>query len=182
MVPTKSGAYLYLLCYFQRLAGDVAEIGSWQGRSASFIARATREAGNGRFFAIDHFKGNIGKEQHYKVGKDDLSDLRDGFTRNMRAAGLEDSVTLYDMPSKDAAAQIADGSLRFLFIDGDHTREGVEKDLALFVPKLKPGAIVVFDDFSPAFPGVVSATDDFIARTRPTRKLAYGNGLVVELP
>jgi len=58
MTTKQSGQNLYSLSYFQEEKGDVVEIGTWQGRSASFLARATHESGNGDFFAIDHFQGS----------------------------------------------------------------------------------------------------------------------------
>jgi len=61
MITPRSGQLLYSLCVIQEARGDVVEIGSWQGRSTSFLARAVRDSGNGHFFAIDHFKGNVGK-------------------------------------------------------------------------------------------------------------------------
>ena len=40
-------------------------------------------------------------------------------------------------------------SLEFLFIDGDHTFEGVAKDIDMYFPLLTPGGIVVFHDYLP---------------------------------
>jgi hypothetical protein len=130
MITPKSGQLLFTMCYLQDLKGDVVEIGSWQGRSTSFLARAVKESGNGRFFAIDHFKGNVGKENRYVVGKEDLSDLESGFLSNMKRLKLDDSVSLMAMANESAAAKI-DENVRFLFIDGDHTKKGVEKDIEL---------------------------------------------------
>jgi predicted O-methyltransferase YrrM len=174
--------HLFALCYFQTERGDVAEIGSWQGRSASFLARAVAESGNGRFFAIDHFKGNVDRHHLFVIGAADLSDLEAGFRGHMARIGLADNVDLLAMSSAEAAARIADRSLRFLFIDGDHSREGVEADLALFLPKLVPGAIVAFDDFAPVnFPGVRAAIEGLLKRTVSTRVMTYPNTLVLKL-
>ena len=134
MIARQSGQHLYALCYFQREKGDVVEVGSWQGRSASFLARAVRESGNGHFHSIDHFLGNVGKEHFYVVKKKDLSDLAAGFEKNMERIGLSDSVHLLNMPNEQAAEKLAGAQVRFLFIDGDHTRNGVKKDIDLFFP------------------------------------------------
>lgn len=79
MISPKSGQFLYTMCYMQQLKGDVVEIGSWQGRSTSFLARAVSNSQNGTFYAVDHFKGNAGKENYYVVGQKDLSDLKNNF-------------------------------------------------------------------------------------------------------
>lgn len=181
MITPRSGQILYSLCMFQETVGDVVEIGSWQGRSTSFLARATRDSGNGRFFAIDHFKGNIGKEKSYIVGKEDLSDLKSNFIENMETIKLNCSVNLLDMPNWEAAERFAHNQIRFLFIDGDHTYDGVSKDIELFFPKLCPGAIVVFDDFSAAFPGVLKAVEQLLQSAEITRCMSYQNTLVISL-
>lgn len=181
MLSSESGKFLYALCYMQQIAGDVVEIGSWQGYSTSFLASAVRDSGNGMLYAIDHFRGNVGKEDRYRVGTDDLSDLRANFERNMRQLGLRDHLTLLDMPNEQAVKRLAGRNVRFLFIDGDHTREGVQKDIGLFFPHLLPGAIVVFDDFAARFPGVVEATDELLGRTPVRRVFSYRNTLVLSL-
>jgi predicted O-methyltransferase YrrM len=181
MVTPQSGQMLYSLCVMQGVPGDVVEIGSWQGRSTSFLARAASESKNGRFFAIDHFRGNAGKEESYVVGKEDLSDLKNNFLENMRKLGLESEVNLMDMPNSEAAIHFHPNQIRFLFIDGDHTAEGVSRDIELFFPKLCSGAIVVFDDFSNAFPGLLDVLDNLLKSKAITQRLSYKNTLVIRL-
>jgi len=181
MVTPHSGQILYTLCLMQDAIGDVVEIGSWQGRSSSFLARAAEDSKNGQFYAIDHFRGNSGKEGSYVVGKEDLSDLKGNFLDNIRKVGLQASVELLDMPNIEASLRFSPQQIRFLFIDGDHTAEGVSKDIELFFPKLCPGAIVVFDDFSPAFPGLVNVLDTLLTQNYISRCFSYQNTLVVRL-
>ena len=180
MIDSGSGRHLYSLCYFQVEEGDVVEIGSWQGRSTSFLARAVENSGNGNFYAVDHFKGNVGKESHYIIEKDDMSDLKAGFLNNIERVGLSSTVNLLDMKNEDAARVLEISKIRFLFIDGDHTREGVERDIALFFTKLVNGAIVVFDDFSRAFPGVIEAVDALLEKKKHSRVMSYKNTLVLK--
>ncbi len=181
MTSLKSGQFLYSLCYNQELSGDVVEIGSWQGRSSAFLAQATKDARNGNFFAIDHFKGNVGKEGFYKVGMDDLSDLKENFLKNMKMIGLAENVTLLDMPNTEAIKELVDKKVRFLFIDGDHTKEGVKRDIELFFPLLQKDSIVVFDDYSDHFPGLVEAVNSLIAAEKVSRTMYYSNTLVIKI-
>lgn len=180
MLSAEAGKFLYALCYMQKEQGDVVEVGSWQGYSTSFLGRAVKDSGNGRLHAVDHFQGNIGKESFYVVGEDDLSDLKANFLRNMERLELSEHVTLHDMPNDRAAAELSEERVRFLFIDGDHSREGVEKDIRLFFPLLIPGAIVVFDDFTGAFPGLVGAVDDLLSRRDFRRKFSFEKTLVLK--
>ena len=177
MLSEESGKILYVLCATQLLDGDVVEIGSWQGYSTSFLGRATRDSRNGTFFAIDHFRGNEGKQRYYVVGEPDLSDLRMNFERNMKTIGIWDDIELLDMPNREAAARLAGRSVRFLFIDGDHSRAGVEADIALFFPLLQSGSIVVFDDFSEEGIELVRAVDALLDRQPLSRVFSYSNTL-----
>lgn len=179
MISPKSGQLLYSMCYMQQLKGDVVEIGSWQGRSTSFLARAVSNSQNGNFYAVDHFKGNAGKEKFYVVSKSDLSDLENNFLSNMERIGLSDHVRLLNMPTELAEREIENINIRFLFIDGDHTKKGVEKDIELFFPKLMQGSIIVFDDFSKDFSGLVEAVDTLIAEREFSRIMSYHNTLVL---
>lgn len=47
-----------------------------------------------------------------------------------------------------------------LFIDGAHDREAVVGDFQAWAPSLRPGAIVAFHDYAPAWPGVGEAIHD----------------------
>lgn len=181
MISEQSGKMLYALCYMQETRGDVVEIGSWQGRSASFLAMAVKDSGNGRLYAVDHFRGNVGKEHYYVVNKEDLSDLRSNFIRNMTRLSLMDEIHLFDMTNDEAASRMDGVAIRFLFVDGDHTADGVRKDIALFFPKLVPGAIVVFDDFSPHFPDLCGAVDELLAAKMPPKVMSYHNTIVLKL-
>lgn len=180
MISAKSGQFLFSLCYMQDIEGDVVEIGSWQGRSTIFLAKAVQGAKNGRFFAIDHFKGNVSKEHFYVVGKKDLSDLKTNFLGNMKNFGVINTVNLLDMPNYEAIKSLSGSSIRFLFIDGDHTKEGVKKDIELFLPKLVQGAIVVFDDYKEDFPGLVETVDELVKGKSFSRMMYYDNTLVLK--
>jgi hypothetical protein len=181
MIGTYSGSHLYSLCYFQKEKGDVVEIGSWQGRSTVFLGWATKNSGNGELFAIDHFQGNIGKEKYYVVETEDLSDLKNGFEENMRNAGLSDSVTLIPHKSSFAKKTLSNRMIRFLFIDGDHSAEGVSTDIELFFPLLVKGGLVVFDDFSHSQLGIVAAAEKILAKNAHSRVMSYANTLVIKI-
>ena len=53
-------------------------------------------------------------------------------------------------------------SLDCIFIDGDHTFEGVRSDIKLFAPIVKRGGYMLFDDVSRQFPGTVRAVNTFV--------------------
>jgi len=63
--------------------------------------------------------------------------------------------------SKDVAPAIEDGTLDGVFIDGCHYYECVEEDLRMWVPKVRKGGFIAGHDFSPQWPGVVRAVQEF---------------------
>jgi hypothetical protein len=60
-----------------------------------------------------------------------------------------------------AAALLSGGPpLGFAFIDADHSREGVERDRAAWLPLIRPGGWIGGHDYGhPLFPGVREAVD-----------------------
>ena len=64
--------------------------------------------------------------------------------------------------SAQTAEKVADGTLDFVFIDADHSYEGVCRDIQAWLPKVKSGGWIGGHDYGdPAFPGVERAVDVF---------------------
>ncbi len=180
MIAPRSGEILYTLCYMQDIQGDVVEIGSWQGRSTSFLGRAVEQSRNGRLYAIDHFGSGDKQGEATGSNNDQAHALKKAFCINMQRTGLEKVVCLLDLPSELAVAKIGHHEIRMLFIDGNHTKEGVQKDVELFFPLLLKGALVVFDDYSHRFPGVVGVVNELLESGTLTRAMSYHNTMVLK--
>jgi predicted O-methyltransferase YrrM len=114
------------------------EIGSALGKSASHIGMALKENGRGILYAID---------PHQPTEWNDFNaiDSFKEFTRNIYALGLREQVSIIRSYS-DAAAREWRLPIDLIFIDGDHSYEGVKRDWELFLPHIKPSGIVVFHD------------------------------------
>ncbi len=134
----------------------VVEIGSYEGMTAAFLAECMSDAGHlNHVVSIDPFEraptspGNpAGK---YKA-----------YLRTMHDRGLEDRCMPLVAFSHHAAPVVPD-RIGFLIVDGNHDYESVVQDLALFAPKILPGGFIFIDDYTEAYPGVVRATDEFVA-------------------
>ena len=85
------------------------------------------------------------------------------------------------MNNTEAAARIKDNTIRFLFIDGDHSKEGVQKDIELFFPMLTKGSIIVFDDYFDGFEGLLAAVDEFLENQDVERYFYYRHTLVIKV-
>jgi hypothetical protein len=68
---------------------------------------------------------------------------------------------IYRAMSHEVVDQFKDGSLDFVFIDGDHSYDGVKLDISLWLPKVKPGGWIGGHDYDhPKLPGVSKAVDE----------------------
>jgi predicted O-methyltransferase YrrM len=165
MITLRRAMYLYWLSYAGSVAGDVIEIGSWQGRSTIALAQGCQDSDNGVVHAVDTFQGNPGNESMYVVGAEDRSDLEPNFHRNIATAGLTDRVKVYAMTSADAVDSVrkAAPSVRMMYIDGEHSYDAVKDELDRYAPLLAPGGLMTFDDYSTRYPGVADAIHEHLA-------------------
>ena len=126
--------------------GVCVEIGSARGKSACYIGSALKANGLGKLYAID---------PHIMTAWNDQAsvDTIGIMSANIRKLGLSDVVEIIRMRSEDAAL-VWTRPIDILFIDGDHSYEGVRRDWDLFAPHVSPFGVVVFHDtiwdFGPA--------------------------------
>jgi Methyltransferase domain len=64
-----------------------------------------------------------------------------------RLEPFKDKAKYYRMLSTEAAKQIPDNSLDYIYIDARHDYCGVKEDLEAYWPKMRPGAIIAGHDF-----------------------------------
>jgi hypothetical protein len=76
------------------------------------------------------------------------------------AKSKPDKVTVLHMRSQRAATSFADGSIDFIYIDGDHSVKGVKSDIGSYLPKVRDGGILCGDDYD--LPTVREAVDELI--------------------
>jgi MMP 1-O-methyltransferase len=119
--------------------GAIVEIGSWKGRSTTWMALGARTAGR-RVYAID---------PHRHSREDPGATTLPEFLDNLRRAGAAGFVDPLVMTSEEAAAQIS-GPVELLFIDGDHSDEAARRDAELWLPRLIEGGTVMFHDVATA--------------------------------
>jgi predicted O-methyltransferase YrrM len=113
---------------------DVLEIGSFEGRSTIFwLEYLPRSA----VTAIDTFQGTTRFHE----------DTEGRFDRNLAPYGAR--VRKIKSPSSLALSQLHNEGARFdlAYIDGDHFRNAVMADCLLVWPMLRPGGIMILDDY-----------------------------------
>jgi len=147
---------------------QIAEIGSWRGRSTAALADNTP----GTVFAIDTWEGS--KETDFDPGfqAGGAEWLWQEFLRN-RA----DNVRWARMASVEAARWFAGQGETFdmIFIDGAHDYESVKEDIAAWRPLLAPGGLFCGHDYWPDGE-VTRAVNDTISAHAAAGSIWVANG------
>lgn len=126
----------------------IVEIGAYVGRS-SHVLCTTAKLRNCKVISIDPFLPAFDGWHN--------SDPKSAFTENVLTKF--DNLQLIEGYSQDVYEQVP--NCDFLFIDGDHSYEGVKSDMELYLPKLKPGARVAFHDYvGSSFYGLQQAVNE----------------------
>jgi MMP 1-O-methyltransferase len=119
--------------------GAIVEIGSWKGRSTVWLAAGARLAGQ-RVHAID---------RHTQSLEDPSANTLAEFLQNIEMAGVADAIEPLVMSSAEAAG-IVRGPVELLFVDGDHSFDGVRRDAEIWLPRVMDGGLVMFHDVATA--------------------------------
>jgi predicted O-methyltransferase YrrM len=116
----------------------VVEIGSARGRSTCFIGTALKENGSGKLYAIDPHTPNLWNDE-------DSPDTYRTLSKNVEKFGLGPYVEIMRATSEEIAPQWQ-LPIDILFIDGDHSYEGVKRDWEVFSQFVQPFGCVIFHD------------------------------------
>ena len=121
------------------------ELGCWKGKSTAHMAVEIINSGKDiKFDCVD-----IWAEEMYESAKDVQNlfgdDLYNEFLKNVEP--VQHVLNIKRMDSAISANDYADESVDFVFIDADHSYEGVKKDILAWWPKVKLGGIMAGHDY-----------------------------------
>lgn len=170
--------YARILCdLIQRFVpdGKGVEIGIKRGYASKIILEHTSTQ---HLYMIDPWMWDFGKQNLYsdkepdprkKKNKSpdknrdlDNPDKDYEYVVSLFSKKFPQKHTIIRKKSENAADEVPDDS-DFVFIDGDHSYEYVTKDLVHWVPKIRPGGLIVGHDWWVKFPDVEKAVVDFCA-------------------
>lgn len=150
----------------------IVELGTYQGRTALFMAWGARQGLGAHVYAIDPWDLPGEREPYNQNRGGALGKHRKAFTDpgtrnwaryNVRANGYANQVSLIRDFSVKAAEKWSAGPVGLLFVDGDHRYDAVRADVSAWAAHLAPDAVIAFDDYAATHPEVVRAVDDMVA-------------------
>ena len=152
IIPTyTTGDELFQLYYLARSLPQKAvcvEIGSYIGASSLIIGKALTKRST--LYCVDTWENDAMTEGNWDTFK--------VFTKNTKS--VKNRIIPIKLNSVNAA-QNFNNEIDFLFIDGDHSYEGVKADVDAWFKKLKSNGIIVMHDISWA-EGVIKVIEDDI--------------------
>jgi predicted O-methyltransferase YrrM len=141
--------------------GTFVEVGSWKGRSTSFVGPVCNANGT-RLVCVDHWRGSRDALAARYAAALAAEDVEATFRANMRALGIE--VEVLAEPSGAAAARFDPGSVDRVFLDGSHDGASVAADLEAWHGRLRAGGVLGGHDYSvDKHPDLCAAVDAFAA-------------------
>lgn len=119
-----------------------AEVGVWKGHTSAMLLR---ELPTLTLYCVDpweiggdHVSMPTTTPEMFAKSKNEFLLSTDEFA---------DRRVILPMTSIEASKRVPDGSLDFVFIDGDHTYESAKRDIELWYPKVRPGGLVSGHDY-----------------------------------
>lgn len=128
----------------------VVEIGVFGGKSLIPMAYALKANGQGIVYGIDPWSsaesciGMEGVNQEW-WGKINHDVILKGLLNKIKKFNLEEQIRLIRMTSMDAPIL---EEIDVLHIDGNHSEETSYQDVTKWVPHVKKGGIIIFDDIT----------------------------------
>lgn len=163
MMPPDQILTLYRLAATWPGTGDVVELGTWTGLTTCYLATACAVQGCGHVYTVDTFTGTKEHGQTYDAIRRYGGSTWPVFTARVRRAGLQSRITALVGDSATRAATYPGRPIRLLFIDADHSYEGVARDFKAWWPLVAPGGLAVFHDYAMPEAGVRRFVDQVVA-------------------
>lgn len=137
-LTTSERFYLYKFAKQQKI---IAEIGSYVGASACCFSEGIKENNTGKIICIDTWNNDAMSEGNRDTWKEFQENIKPYKNFIIPIRGFSTSTDVLDDVRKISL------TLDILFIDGDHSYEGVKADWEAYKSFLKEGTTVIFHDY-----------------------------------
>jgi predicted O-methyltransferase YrrM len=148
-----------------------AEVGTYRGDFAAAILTALRPK---QLYLVDSWEYRAEEKYegasyggHERAGQRGMDAMYESVVERFRAEIDGGRIVVERARSVEAASSFSDESLDWVYIDADHSYDGVKRDLDAYFRKVKPGGFIAGDDYGQGDKwfghGVTRAVDEFAA-------------------
>jgi predicted O-methyltransferase YrrM len=150
-LPPAEAEALYDAAWAMAPFGPILEVGTYCGKSATWLGAAAKARG-GHVVTVDHHRGSEENQPGWEWHDPSLVDPALGvmdtlpfFRHTMHAAGLEEVVVAI-VGRSTAVARLWQTPLAMLFIDGGHAVEHCTNDFTHWTPHVQRGGVLAIHD------------------------------------
>jgi hypothetical protein len=123
---------------------DIAEVGVWKGEFARHLLLECQQIRS--YLMVDSWRHLEGWNKPFNLSDSQLEQVYQQALLNTEFA--KEKVRVLRGTTLEERGKIADDSLDFVYIDGDHSLRGIVIDALSRWPKLRAGGVLAGDDFS----------------------------------
>lgn len=162
----------------------IIEVGTWKGQSAITMAEASGPAT--KIYCVDTWEGASEFKLNEKMYGDRWStkNVYEKFISNCIHHRVLDKIEVVRAKSSEAIVPLA----KLIYIDGEHSYDGVMEDLVKYWDQVMPGGIMFGDDYNLVVAkgrpdgymcGVKEAVNDFVVERNLKLEIRYGNFWII---
>lgn len=147
---TKNKASVLIDIIFMLNPDTIVEVGVWGGKSLIPMAHALRANAKGMIYGIDPWDSNESADGMEGANLDwwssvDHKMILQNLEKKIGEFGLQNQITLIKTTSQLAPVIL---DIDILHIDGNHSEKASTLDVSKWVPLVRKGGIIIFDDLN----------------------------------
>jgi predicted O-methyltransferase YrrM len=130
----------------------IVELGIYEGASSVWWSDHFLDHPESKLICVDPFTGNEEYlEEENRTNFPTLDKIQCIARHNLQKSKNPGKITVLPGASWDMFSTVSqiikDRPIDILYVDGEHTTQAVIRDAMLYVPLVKPGGLVIFDDY-----------------------------------
>lgn len=150
-----------------------AEVGVWTGKMSQGLLKNNK---NLFLYMIDRWVPPGENDSYYNsdiTAKRSKEEFNEAYKETVnKVKQYRGRYKIIKKDSIETSKEFEDESLDFVFIDGDHTYEGVKKDINAWFPKVKKGGYICGHDYKKIkkYDGLRKAVDEYFGHENTEKK------------
>lgn len=144
--PELTGEDMDILKYYAECCGTLVELGTFYGEGSIFFSKLVEKVVTIDVFEwLDLIKSEKNRKHYTENFKEKFRYYKDIKKKLSKYPNIQ---VIHGVTHLEAK-KFDDHSIDFLFVDADHSYEGVKRDFEAWYSKVKPSSIIAFHDSNP---------------------------------